>query len=169
MAETLFPVRRRCKKCGKGLGLRAQDPVYLGLYCSPKCAGIANPPTDPANAPRECTTMRDGKVVFKRKFRSDSEIPDKIKQDPSSSFYWCSSCGHRHSGHTRIGTPEQFRMLREKDDIRDILIKRRGNATIAQVAAAAGVRPIRVKELEEGIKHIDYRGYALGCLQGVGY
>ncbi|MGW0583644.1 hypothetical protein ACWD25_48840 [Streptomyces sp. NPDC002920] len=33
--ERLFPARQRCKTFGKGLGLRVQDPVYLGLYCTP--------------------------------------------------------------------------------------------------------------------------------------
>ena len=153
MAEKLFPERQRCKKCGKGLGLKSTDPVYLGLYCTPRCAGIAAPATRPQDAPRECTTTRDGKVVFKRKYRSDSEVPDKILQDPSTGLYWCSHCSHRHVGHTRMGEAEQFRKFRGPEDLRDLLVKARGGATIAQVAKAAGVRPIRLKELEEGKAH----------------
>ncbi|MFC9755217.1 hypothetical protein [Streptomyces sp. NPDC056921] len=64
--ERLFPERRRCKKSGKGLGLRPEDPVLFGLYCTLRCAGIANPATGPEGAPRECTTMRDGKMKVYR-------------------------------------------------------------------------------------------------------
>jgi len=153
MAEKLFPQRQRCKKCGKGLGLKSTDAVYLGLYCTPRCAGMANPPTRPQDAPRECTTVRDGKAVFKRRYRSDFEVLDKIAQDPSTSLYWCNICGHRHAGHTRMGEAESLRVFRSPEDLRDLLVKRRGQASVAQVAKAAGVRPIRLKELEAGIKH----------------
>lgn len=153
MAEKLFPQRQRCKKCGKGLGLKSTDAVYLGLYCTLRCAGIAAPATKPQDAPRECTTVRDGKAVFKRRYRSDSEVPDKIAQDPSTGLYWCSHCGHRHVGHTRMGEAESLRVFRSPDDLRDLLVKRRGQTSIAQVAKAAGVRPIRLKELEEGVAH----------------
>lgn len=153
MAETLFPKRRRCKTCGKGLGLRPQDPVLFGLYDTPKCAGIANPSIRPEDAPRECTTVRDGKKVFKRVYRSESEIPDKIRQDPSTSWYTCSS-GHIHVGHTRMGTAERFRMFEDlMVDLPDLLVKLRGNATHKQVAEVAGIRSIRLKELETGVKH----------------
>lgn len=153
MAEKLFPQRQRCKTCSKGLGLKSTDPVYLGLYCTPRCAGIAAPATRPEGAPRECTTVRDGKAVFKRKYRSDSEVPDKILQDPSTGLYWCSHCAHRHAGHSRMGEAESLRVFRSPEDLRDLLVKRRGQASVADVAKAAGVRPIRLKELEAGIKH----------------
>lgn len=154
MAEKLFPERQRCKKCGKGLGLKSTDPVYLGLYCTPRCAGIAVPATRPQDAPRECTTTRDGQTVFKRKYRSDSEVPDKILQDPSTGLYWCSHCAHRHIGHTRIGEAEKFRMFNDfEKDLPALLVTLRGHATYAQVAKVAGVRAIRIKELEQGIVH----------------
>lgn len=154
MAETLFPKRQRCKTCGKGLGLRAEDPVLFGLFCTPRCAGIANPATTPASAPRECTTQRDGQWVWKRKYRSESEIPDKLRQDPSTSWYACGHCGFTHVGHSRMGTAEQFRMFEDlTKDLPDLLVKLRGQATHKQVAAVAGVRPIRIKELEEGTPH----------------
>ena len=60
MAEKLFPERQRCKKCGKGLGLKSTDPVYLGLYCTPRCAGIAVPATRPQDAPRVEVFRRQG-------------------------------------------------------------------------------------------------------------
>lgn len=147
MTETMFPKRQRCKACSKSLGKSAHDPVLFGLYCSPKCAGIANPATRAEDAPRECTTMRDGAKVWKRIYRSESEIPDRLRQDPSTSWYVCAS-GHTHIGHTRMGEAEAFRMLNSPDDLADFLIKRRGAATHTQVAKAAGVQPIRLKELE---------------------
>ena len=153
MAEKLFPERRRCKACGKGLGLKSTDPVYLGLYDTPRCAGMANPPTRAQDAPRECTTTRDGRTVFKRRYRSDAEVPDRIAQDPSTGLYWCGSCGHRHVGHSRLSGPEALRMFRGTDDLQDMLVKARGQATVKQVAQAAGVRPIRLKELETGVGH----------------
>lgn len=44
-------------------------------------------------------------------------------------------------------------MFRGPDDLRDLLVKRRGSASISDVAKAAGVRPIRLRELEEGKAH----------------
>lgn len=152
MAETLFPQRQRCKKCRGNLGKQVSDPVLFGLYCSPRCAGIANPATNPEQAPRECKTQRDGKWVFKRAYRSETEIPDKIRSDPSTNWYTCTS-GHLHIGHSRIGEAEKFRMLGSPTDLADFLIKRRGKATHTQVAKAAGVQPIRLKELENPKKN----------------
>ena len=58
--------------------------------------------------------------------------------------------GHLHIGHSRIDlTKEQFRMLKDPADLADLLVKLRGNATRKQVAEVAGIRPIRLKELEE--------------------
>lgn len=154
MAETTFPQRKRCKTCRGSLGKTVHDPVLFGLYCSPRCAGIAVPSSLPENAPRECKTQREGKWVFKRKYRSESEIPDALRSDPSTSWYVCSHCGHLHVGHTRMGEAEKFRMFEDPlRDLPDLLVKLRGGATHKQVAEVAGVRPIRIKELEQGIRH----------------
>ncbi|MCY1718483.1 helix-turn-helix transcriptional regulator [Microbacterium sp. SL62] len=153
-SETLFPTRQRCKACQKALGGGGAE-VLLGLYCSARCAGMAAPVTDPTAAPRECKTQRDGQWVFKRRYRSISEIPERIREDASTDHYWCRNhCGALHIGHSRInpGT-EQFRMLQNPADLADLLVKLRGHATRKQVAEVAGVRPIRLKELEEGIGH----------------
>lgn len=149
-AEKLFPERQRCKKCSKGLGTDGA-PVYLGLYCAPRCAGLAPLHSDAARAPRECRTERGGVWAFKRRYRSDVEIPEKIRADPSSSWYWCTNhCGSLHIGHSRIDlTREEFRMLGDDADLADLLVKLRGGATRKQVAEVAGIRPIRLKELEE--------------------
>lgn len=153
--EKLFPARQRCKTCGKGLGLRTQDPVYLGLYCTPRCAGMAAPASRPEDAPRGCRTQREGTWVFKRRYRSEQEIPANLREDASTSWYWCKeSCGAIHVGHTRMGEREKFRMFEDLTaDLPDLLIKLRGQATRKQVAEVAGVRPVRLKELEEGLKH----------------
>lgn len=148
MTETMFPQRQRCKTCRGSLGKTASDVVLLGLYCSPKCAGRAQPATNPNTAPRECVTQRDGRWTWKRRYRSESEIPDKICEDPSTNHYWCSHCSMLHIGHTRIGEAEKFRMLGSPADLADFLVKRRGKASHTQVAKAAGVQPIRLKELE---------------------
>jgi hypothetical protein len=148
--EVLFPSRQRCKKCGKGLGLRAQDPVFDGLFCSAKCAGVAAPATRPEDAPRECVTTRDDTVVFKRKYRSEGEIPGPLREDPTTNWYRCSHCHHLHIGHTRIDLKsEPTRGLRERSDMADLLVKARGGATLKQVAEVIEVRPIRIKEWED--------------------
>lgn len=150
MAETLFPQRQRCKSCGKGLGKQGQ-PVYLGLYCTLKCGSLVEPVQDPEMAPRECKTQRDGRWEFKRRYRSEHEIPQRLRDDPSVNWYWCNgSCHHIHIGHSRIDlATEQYRMLSNPADLADYLIKARGKATRKQVAEVAGIRPIRLKELEE--------------------
>lgn len=153
MSQILFPQRQRCKTCRGGLGRTVKDEVLFGLYCSARCAGISAPATRPQDAPRECTTVRDGQKVFKRVYRAESEIPDKLREDPSTSWYTC-AWGHIHIGHTRMGTAEKFRMFMDlQEDLSDLLVKLRGQATRKQVAEVAGIRPIRLKELEEGIAH----------------
>lgn len=149
MAETLFPQRQRCKACRKALGQDRSDPVFHGLFCSTRCAGMAPLPKGPGQAPRECVTQRDGRWTWKRRHRCEEEVPDKILEDPSTKLYRCSVCAHLHAGHTRMGEAEKFRMLTSPADLADLLIKLRGKATVRQVAKAAGVQPIRLKELEE--------------------
>lgn len=149
-SEKLFPERQRCKKCSKGLGSDG-DGVFLGLYCTPRCAGLPPLMSEASRAPRECRTERGGKWEFKRRYRSDVEIPDKLRNDPTTSWYWCTNhCGSLHIGHSRIDLArEEFRMLADVVDLADLLVKLRGRATRKQVAEAAGIRPIRLKELEE--------------------
>lgn len=150
MSETLFPQRQRCKKCRKELGAQGAG-VFLGLFCTARCASMAEPATDPAQAPTECKTKREGVWVFKRKYRSLGEIPAKIRDDRTVSHYWCTnSCGNLHIGHSRINLDtEQFRMFTDRADLSDFLVKSRGQATHKQVATVAGIRPIRLKELED--------------------
>lgn len=156
MNEKLFPERQRCKTCGKALGKPSHPTVFLGLYCTPKCAGMAVPAARPQDAPRECKTQRDGEWIFKRRYRSLTEIPDRILEQPATSTYWCQHCGHLHVGRTLERDQEQFRMFEDLSvDLPDLLVKLRGKATHRQVAEVAGVRPIRLKELETGVAHPD--------------
>lgn len=154
MAEMKFPERKRCKACGKKLG-SGTDLVYLGMYDTPRCAGLSEPVTDPAAAPRECVTTRQGRQVFKRRYRHELEVPDVRRVDPSTSLYVCGHCGHLHLGHARMGESESFRKLRGPAELGEVLVKLRGSATRKQVAEAAGIRPIRLKELEEGADRVD--------------
>lgn len=147
-----YPRRRRCLGCGRGLGVSPTGPVLDGLYCSPACAKVPTPADRAADAPRECKTQRENRWVFKRKYRCEEEIPDKLREDPSTNFYRCSHCRHLHIGHSRVAAPETLRALSAPQDLADFLVKSRGRATRKQVAAAARIRPIRLKELEEPAK-----------------
>lgn len=154
--ETLFPVRQRCKTCGKALGTRGAH-VIMGLYDSYRCAKMATPPRDAADLPRECKTQRDGTWVPKRRYRSEGEIPEVIRSDPSTNWYWCStSCGALHVGHSRLGESETFRGLKDRAALADWLVKLRGQAKHSEVAKAAQARgaskrvlAIRIKEWED--------------------
>lgn len=146
MAEILFPKRQRCKVCSSKL----DKLVVRGLYDSYRCAGMATPKTNPEDAPRECKTERDGKWMWKRAYRSESEIPQKLREDQTANWYWCTHCGHLHIGHSRINLDtEKHRVLGSRKELTDYLVKSRGKASFKQVAEAAGIRPIRLKELED--------------------
>ena len=147
--EKRFPERQRCRKCAQKLG-GPGVPVYQGLYCTPRCAGMAELVLDAANAPRECKTERGGRWEFKRRYRSEIEIPGKLREDPSTSWYTCQHCGHLHIGHSRIDlATETHRVLGDRAALADFLVKSRGTATHKQIAEVAKIRPIRLKELED--------------------
>ncbi|MCI4659570.1 hypothetical protein [Cryobacterium zhongshanensis] len=166
MAETLFPTRQRCKTCSKKLG-GPGVAVYLGLHCSPRCAGLAEPHQDAATAPRECKTERNSHWEFKRRYRSFSEIPNNLREDPSTSWYWCGHCGSLHIGHSRIDlTRESHRVLGDREALSDLLVKSRGHATLKQVAEVAKIRPIRLKELEDPLS-LKFDANALFAVLGV--
>lgn len=149
MAEVVYPQRKRCKKCGHGLGLTAKDEVLFGLYCSWKCAGIPEPAQTPGFAPRECKSEREGQGwAFKRRYRCLSEVPSKLRDDPSVDVYTCQHCGHLHIGHSRIHQDEKSYVLMHSESLSQLLIKMRGSRTHKEIGLAVGVRPIRIKELE---------------------
>lgn len=146
--STLYPQRQRCLKCRKKLG----DEVFFRQYCSSVCAGIPTPSTNPEEAPRECVTQRDGTWQFKRRYRCEEEVPTRLREEIAGSLYECQHCGHLHVGHTRMQATETHSVLFNPEDLGERLVKLRGKATRKQVAEVLGVRPIRIKEWEEGQK-----------------
>ncbi|TXH11142.1 MAG: hypothetical protein E6R04_03000 [Spirochaetes bacterium] len=151
MAETMFPQRQRCKKCRGGF----TTDVLNGLYCSYKCAVHPLPAKDPAKAPRECAYERDGKAVFKRRFRCESEIPESISSKPDVSIYRCSHCLYLHTGTAVARTVKAQKSVGSMEELSEVLVKARGKATRTTVGNVAGIRPIRIKEIEEGADRID--------------
>ena len=151
--KMMYPERKRCKACRQALGKTATDPVLLGLYCSAGCAGMSAPAATPEQAPRGCRTQRDGAWVFKKRYRHPGEVPPRLAADQGMSQYWCNEaggCGQLHFGRTLVEMKSTVnRGLRDRGAIADMLVKARGKATHKQVAAACGVRPIRIKEWED--------------------
>lgn len=127
--------------------------MLFGMYCCAGCAGMSEPARKAEQAPRGCRTRRDGSWVFKKRYRHPGEAPDRLTGDQGMSRYWCTEaggCGHLHYGRTLVEMKGAAnRGLRDRDAIADMLTKARGRATHAQVAKAAGVRPIRIKEWED--------------------
>lgn len=151
MAEILFPRRQRCKTCRGGF----KSHVLEGLYCSYKCANHPTPASNPADAPRECAYERDGKFVFKRKFRCEQEIPGTIMSKPDVSVYVCKHCLYLHTGTAVARTVKEQKSVGSMAELSEVLVKMRGDATRTAVGKVAGIRPIRVKEIEEGAERID--------------
>jgi len=83
--------------------LKAGDAVLFGLYCSLRCAGLPWPADRPEDAAEECTTVRGGKTFFKRRYRCEAEIPGRLRDDPSASWYRCRACGCLHVVRSRVG------------------------------------------------------------------
>lgn len=151
MAETLYPVRQRCKKCGKGFPERG---AIMGLYDTYRCAGMAEPFKRPQDAPKWCTTDRGGSLQWKKRMRHEGEMPKALREDPSASFYWCSHCGFGHVGHSRVNlTVEATRQVRSLQELGEVLLKHRERLGLDRKTAAAKgkIRPVRLKELEEGM------------------
>ncbi|KMV19639.1 hypothetical protein ACT17_06265 [Mycolicibacterium conceptionense] len=151
MAETTFPERQRCKTCRGKL----DQTVLNGLFCSYRCAKHPEPAIDPAKAPRECAYQRDGRTVFKRQFRAESEIPDTILSRPDVSVYRCKHCLFIHTGTAVARTVKESKSIGSMAELSEVLIKARGKATRTTVGKVAGVRPIRIKEIEEGADRVD--------------
>lgn len=150
MAELLFPRRSRCANCRKELGAT----VLLGKYCSWQCTGTLSRPADtPDRAPRGCRAQREGRWVFKQRYRHEGEAPQALRTEAGMSSYWCTEaggCGRLHFGRTLVrleGTAN--RGLRDRAAMADLLAKARGRATHKQVAATTGVRMVRIKEWED--------------------
>lgn len=151
MADTLFPTRQRCIKCRKAFGAH----VLSGKFCSYKCAGHPEPTKNIADAPRECAYPRGEELVWKRRYRIPAEVPDTVANRPDATVYHCSNCLYWHSGTAVARTVKESKEVRTFAELADTLVKARGKNTRTTVAKAAGIRPIRLKEIEEGAASID--------------
>lgn len=153
MKERLYPDRQRCKKCSKGLG----DTVIDGLYCSYTCGNLPKPIEDISKAPRQCKMERDGKWIWKQKYRSDLDVPTRFKEDPSTNIYRCSNCRFLHIGHSRALGNENARLIYDNETLGSFLLRVREsrNETRKDIALKLKTRPIRIKEIEEGSENID--------------
>lgn len=155
MSERLYPDRQRCKKCGKGL----KDIVLDGLYCSYSCGKLSRPVEDIDAAPRQCKMERDNKWLWKQKYRSESDVPERFKNDPSTNIYRCSHCHFLHIGHSRALSTEKARLILDSETLGSFMIRVREsrNETRKDVASKLKIRPIRIKEIEEGSDNIDVK------------
>lgn len=153
MADKLFPERIRCKKCSKKL----EKIVLAGMYCSYKCGGFAEPFKNPSDSPRQCRLERDGKWIWKQKFRAEYEVSEKLRNDPATNIYRCSHCQFLHVGHDRALGNEKARLIRDSETLGTVLerVRTDRNLTRKQVSDKLKIRPIRIKEIEENSETIN--------------
>lgn len=103
----LAPERTRCKTCRSGFG----DLIVLRMFCSYRCAGLPEPDTNPATAPRVCKraarTDEPGEWVLKQKFATEDAAARYLK--PGMACYRCSNCFALHLGNQsappKVGAP----------------------------------------------------------------
>lgn len=153
MAVKLYPERMRCQKCSKKL----ETTVLAGLYCSYKCGGFPEPFKKVEDAPRGCRLERDGKWIWKQKYRAEIEVPQKLQNDPATNIYRCSHCQFLHVGHDRALGTEKARLIKDAETLGTVLtrIREEKNLTRKQVGDRLKVRPIRIKEIEENNETIN--------------
>lgn len=153
MAEKLFPERQRCASCRKKL----EDTVIDGIYCSYACGSVPLPTRDVEKAPRECKRLVSGTWDFKKRYRSESEVSAKLRQDPGTNIYRCPHCRHLHVGHSR---PDSFtrdklnRVVGNTETLGSVLHRMREDKgwTIQRLASHLKVPQARIKEIEAGSK-----------------
>lgn len=161
MSKNTYPARQRCKACRHGFAAKDKidgGPVVLGgLYCSYRCARAPEPGTDPAAAPRECALPANGgkPPVFKKRYRAEVEVPESLRERPDRTVYRCSHCHYLHVGTKQVRQSKARMLVSDKAELGALLVKARGKATRTTVGKAAGIRPIRIKEWEEGAEKCD--------------
>lgn len=151
MAIKIFPERVRCGKCRKSFGTIVVD----GVYCSYACASVSPPKKNINDAPRECKRQVGEKWDFKKRYRSESEVPQKLRDDPGTNIYRCGHCRHLHVGHSR---PDSFtrdklnRVVGDTDTFGSVLARMREDKgwSIARLAAYLKVPQVRIREIENG-------------------
>lgn len=143
--QKLYPERKRCVTCRSAL----RDIVIKQLYCSYACSDMPAPLEDIDKAPRECKTERENQWHWKKKWLYDGQVPQRIREDPSTNLYTCNYCGYIHIGHSRPKTEEKGTVL-DPERLPSIFKRLRGDRDIKYVASKIGCRPIRIKEIENG-------------------
>jgi hypothetical protein len=156
MSEKLYPERQRCASCRKKL----EETVLDGKYCSYSCAGITPPSANVDLAPRFCKREVSGKWSFKARFRAESEVPQKLQDDPATNIYRCEYCHFLHVGHSRPAefTREKLRRTVSDTETLGSVIKRAREAKgidIKILAKRLKVPAVRLKEIEEGNPKMD--------------
>jgi hypothetical protein len=71
------------------------------------------------------------------------------------SIYRCSHCLYLHTGTAVARTVKAQKSVGSMEELSEVLVKARGKATRTTVGNVAGIRPIRIKEIEEGADRID--------------
>lgn len=153
MAEILFPKRQRCLNCRKKFG----NIVLDGLYCSYNCASKPQPYKDIELAPRGCKLERDGKWIWKQRYRYTGEVPERLKNDPATNIYLCEHCRMFHVGHSRAIGTETIRLINDLETLGSFLLRFREQSgrNKKYVADKIKTRVIRITEIESGSKESD--------------
>ena len=156
MTETLFPVRQRCKRCRKKL----ESIVLNGIHCSYRCALHPEPPATLEATPRQCKREVGGRWDYKTKFRSENEVPERLRADPGTNIYRCDNCLFLHVGHSRVKEEDKSKLRRtvyEMKTLGSVIQRRRDelNWDKKRLASDLGIRPIRITEIERGDAEID--------------
>lgn len=149
--KSLYPERQRCAKCRKAFALVVVD----GIYDSYACAGIRAPSTRLSDTPRECKRMVNDKWDFKQRYRSEEEVPLKLRNDPGTNIYRCQNCHHLHVGHSR---PDQFqreklnRIVGDAETLGTVLQRMREDRkwSVRKLSEHLKVPQVRIREIEEG-------------------
>lgn len=151
--ETLYPKRQRCKTCQKKL----ETLVLKGIYCSAKCGKLPEQFKNIDDAPRGCKMERDGKWIWKQKYRCVEEVPERLQNDPSTNIYTCPHCFMLHVGHARALGKETARLVSDAETLGTVLerVREDKNLTRKDVGEKLKIRPIRIKEIEENADTID--------------
>lgn len=150
--EACYPTRQRCKTCRKSF----KENVLGGLYCSYKCGNYPSPAKNITDAPRGCKREVNGKWDYKTRFRSESEVPKKYQDDPSTNIYECDNCHMYHIGHSRVETVDkEERLVRYVTNLKELgsVISRYMESKKIDkkvLAKKLKIPAIRITEIQEG-------------------
>jgi hypothetical protein len=153
MPETLYPQRQRCKTCRKGF----TDIVLEGLYCSYRCGKFTAPTSNIEDTPRSCKREVNGSWGYKTRFKSEQEVPQKYRDDPSTNIYICDNCHTYHIGHSRPDATEVpreklIRYVKNEKELGSVIERYMSSRNIdtKTLAKKLKIPAIRIKEIFEG-------------------